>query len=625
VKYRSDIDGLRAIAVLSVVLYHIGFASIPGGYLGVDVFFVISGYLICGMIEADIRQHRFSIAYFYQRRVLRIFPALFFMLFCTAAFALIFFLPVELKNFSASLLSVLASVSNMYFGQTAGYFDAGAETKPLLHTWSLGVEEQFYVFAPLLIVLIHRVFPRYLKIAFLVAGVLSLLLQIAVYIRNPVFAFYWMPCRAWELATGAILSIRAVPLPQGKRQKVVIGGAGFVLMILALCFGGTDFPLPLAAFAASLGAACIIASSEGEMSPVGKLLSVRPLVFVGLISYSLYLWHWPMIVFQRTDFFILENGMLAVWTMKIVLLLLSFLAGWLSWKYIETPFRSATKTASRRLVFGGAAVVIAVMGLLSGGAMALQGLPGRFDARTVRIESYLAYDESASFRTGRCFIDTNRQKFDAAYCLHLDSARPNYLLIGDSHAAHLWAGLSKAFPAVNVMQATASICRPVIAAHGLFDNGFCPRMRTLIFDQFLPHNKVDKVLLSASWKREDMPALIATVAALRARHIDVVVLGPIVEYGQALPRLIADEIRYHRPGLAYSLRDPAVPVLDRQMDEAVRLAGGTYISTYSTICTKSVCTEFAPSDIPLQFDTGHLTGAGSLLVARAMAAGRLLN
>ena len=207
-KYRSDIDGLRALAVIPVVAFHAGLPGLAGGFVGVDIFFVISGYLICGMIAADIERGRFSLPRFYKRRVMRIFPALFGMFLVASVLSYHYLLPVELTDYSKSMLFAALSVSNIYFSQTTGYFDAPAETKPLLHTWSLGVEEQFYVICPLLMLLAYRFFKSHVATALTVCAALSYIGLLLIQTRNPTFAFYLTPFRAWELLLGALLWLR---------------------------------------------------------------------------------------------------------------------------------------------------------------------------------------------------------------------------------------------------------------------------------------------------------------------------------------------------------------------------------------------------------------------------------
>jgi len=616
-KYRADIDGLRALAVIPVVFYHVGIPGFAGGFVGVDIFFVISGYLICGMIDADIRSGTFSLGNFYKRRILRILPALFVMLLVTSILAYVYCLPVELEDYSKSLASAVGSVSNVYFAGTAGYFDAPAETKPLLHTWSLGVEEQFYLITPLLMLFAYRVLPKRAKLLFAFVGVLSFAAAFVVSYRNTTFAFYLTPFRAWELALGALLSIRFIPAPQTEFLKNICGMTGVLLLLGTVVFGSPSAPLLAMTSLASIGAALVIASSERGISTAGKLLSLRPVVFIGLISYSLYLWHWPLIVFQRTDGLLLAGS--SDLATKLALIAVSIGVACLSWHFVERPFRSKTRDTSKTAVFGIAATAMASAFTLCGLLLIANGAPFRFPERVVAIAAYLAYDPSAAFRSGHCYLSTNRQQLDLQTCMRLDSRRPNYLLVGDSHAAHLWFGLLSAMPEVNIMQATASACRPAILPVSLLDSRACPKLMQFVFNDFLVNNKVDRVLLAASWKDEDIPGLSATLETLKLRGIDVIVLGPIVEYDSALPRLLADEILHNKPSIASAMRTPGIHERDRTLSRIVAAKDATYISLYDLVCRNGHCDEFAEGDIPLQFDAGHLTARGSVEVGRRLS------
>ena len=456
-KYRADIDGLRALAVVPVLFYHVGIPGFAGGFVGVDIFFVISGYLICGMIDEDIRDGSFSLAKFYKRRILRILPALFVMFLVTSILAYIYCLPVELEDYSKSLASAIGSVSNVYFAATAGYFDAPAETKPLLHTWSLGVEEQFYLIVPLLMLLCYRFVAQRAKLLFAVAAVLSFAAAFAFSYRNTTFVFYLTPFRAWELALGALLSIKYIPAPGTSFGKDACGVTGMLLLLGVIVLGSPSAPLLLMTFLAGIGSALVIASSERGTSSAGRLLSLRPVVFIGLISYSLYLWHWPLIVFQRTDaLFSSDSSGIAT---KLVLIATSIGIAWLSWKFVEIPFRSMAGKTSKAMVFGTASAAMTSAVALCGLVLVMKGAPSRFPDRVVAIGAYLAYNPAAAFRAGHCYLGTNREHLDVPTCMSLDAKRPNYLLVGDRHAAALWLGLSTAMPDVNMMQATASMCR----------------------------------------------------------------------------------------------------------------------------------------------------------------------
>ena len=410
------------------------------------------------------------------------------------------------------------------------------------------MEEQFYFVVPLLMLLAYRFAPRRAKLLFAIAALLSFAAALAVSYRNQTFVFYLTPFRAWELALGALLSIGFIPAPESPFWKNLCGAAGLSLLLGTIFIGSPSSPLLVMTSLAGIGATLVIASSERGISPVGRLLSLRPVVFFGLISYSLYLWHWPLMVFQRTDGLLSAESPASA---RLMLIVISVGIAYLSWKLIETPFRAMARERSKVAVFATASGAMASTLALCGLVLITHGVPSRFPDRVVAIGAYLAYDSSAAMRTGRCFLLTNRQQFDAQTCLTLDPKRPNYLLVGDSHAAHLWFGLASALPEINIMQATASLCRPAARPGSRYDTRACRALMQFVFDDFLVNNRVDKVLLAASWKDEDLPNLSTTLGILKKRLVDVTVLGPIVEYDAALPRLLADEI------MRVILRSPA--------------------------------------------------------------------
>ncbi len=313
----------------------------------------------------------------------------------------------------------------------------------------------------------------------------------------------------------------------------------------------------------------------------------------------LYLWHWPLIVFQRTDG--LLAGSFGALT-KLTLIAVSIGIAWLSWKFVEMPFRSKAGDTSAGVVFGIASTTMTSVAALCGLALMARGAPFRFPERVVAIASYLAYDPSLTFRSGHCYLASNRQQLDVQTCMKLDVKRPNYLLVGDSHAAHLWFGLSSAMPEVNLMQATASACRPAVERTSLLDSRACPRLMQFVFNDFLVNHRVDKILLAASWKDEDIPGLSDTLETLVSRGLDVVVLGPIVS-----------------PSIASAMRTPGIAERDRVLRRMVTAKGATYLSVYDSVCRDGRCDEFAEGDIPLQFDAGHLTAEGSVEVGRRLA------
>ena len=301
-EYRPDIDGLRAIAVLSVVFFHAHVAGFAGGFAGVDIFYVISGYLITSLVAHDIAFERFSLVTFYERRIRRIFPALFGVLgFCTLA-ACALFSPKDLAVFGKSVIATTLFVSNILFKRQAGpggYFDSTSDLQVLLHTWSLSVEEQFYLLFPTTLLLLTR-FAKARLIVLSAITLGSFLISAWITPHRPLTAFYIFIPRAWELLIGSLLALKAVVPLQRRASREIAGFVGLSFIGAAVFLFSRDTVFPgLAALVPCLGAWLIIYSGANGPSCVKSILSAQPLVFVGLISYSLYLWHWPILVFSR--------------------------------------------------------------------------------------------------------------------------------------------------------------------------------------------------------------------------------------------------------------------------------------------------------------------------------------
>jgi peptidoglycan/LPS O-acetylase OafA/YrhL len=484
VAYRPDIDGMRAVAVLLVLGYHIDISWLGGGFVGVDVFFVISGYLISAIILKDIEAGRFTIGGFYERRIRRILPALLVTLLGTFALGLIFLLPTEMLDFGHSLMAAALSVSNVFFWLKAGYFDAPALSKPLLHTWSLAVEEQFYLLFPLFLVLVRRWGGGRLRAAVVGAAFVSLGASIFSLPRWPTATFYLVHTRAWELLIGTILALRVFPRIQGAaaRNAASLLGLGLVVVAAHWFNDSTAFP-GAAALLPCVGAALIIAAGETGGSLVGRILAFKPVVFVGLISYSLYLWHWPIIVFHGLDpVFPLSFSRKAI---KLLLLATSIVAAGLSWRFVELPFRKGRLKIGGPALFTGAALGTGTAIALAAAIMAGNGFPSRYAPEVSQIGDYL--EARTPDREGTCFI-TSRYEFkdyDADVCLKRDAGKKNYLLVGDSHAAHLWYGLNATLDGVNVMQANASGCLPVLDRRPN-DSIRCTRMMDFVFRTTCP-------------------------------------------------------------------------------------------------------------------------------------------
>jgi len=628
--YRADIDGLRAVAVLSVLAFHIELTQFSGGFVGVDVFFVISGYLISSIVFSEIADSRFSVIRFYERRIRRIFPALFAMLAVFSVFAAIYLLPNELADYGKSMLSATASFSNFYFWRHSGYFDAPL-SQPLLHTWSLAVEEQFYITFPLFLVLVRRFFPSRLRLSVVVLFFASLLGSAIVVAQNQSTAFYMPYTRAWELLLGTMLSLGMFPRLQlaWLRNLATLAGIGMIAFSVLTFSENTLFP-GLSALVPCLGSALIIGAGEAGPTLVGAILSWRPFVFTGLISYSLYLWHWPVIVLQHMGVLFgvstltshYHGSMLTARRFDMLIeVSVSLLLAVLSWRFVERPFRSGRLRVNGPPLFalaGGAAVVLMA---LSSWTVLAGGFHWRFPANAVQVASGLNNsDEDKSRRTGVCFIDpeVHFKDFNYRVCLSQEAGKKNFLVLGDSHAAMLWSAFSSSLAITNVMQASSSACAPVLHPSGSLD---CKKMMAYIFQTYLPAHPVQGVLLVAKWSPKDLDELTATIAWAREHHVPVTVFGPVPEYDGPLPRLLAYSIAWNKPGFASQHRVPNSKILDAEMQG---LAANTwhvpYISLYQEICGGEVCVEYADTDrtIPLMIDRDHLSRYGATFVVRRL-------
>jgi peptidoglycan/LPS O-acetylase OafA/YrhL len=441
-QYRPEVDGLRAVAVVPVVLFHAGFQTFAGGYVGVDVFFVISGYLITSILIADLERGRFSLARFYERRARRILPALFFMMACCVPFAWAWMLPSEFRDFSHALIAVSLFVSNILFWQKADYFAPAAEENPLLHTWSLAVEEQFYIVFPLLLLGLWRFGRNPVMWAIVLLSLASLAVSEWGWRNAHVANFYLIVSRAWELGAGAICALVLNRRPV--RSNAILSALGLGLIVLAVFAFDDETPFPSLYALAPVGGTALVIFFAGPSTPVGRLLSLRAVVGIGLISYSVYLWHQPLFAFARIRSF----GHVEDW-MMLALATASLGLGWLSWRFVESPFRKGGGLLPRQVgVFAASAAgIVAFMGL---------GLYGHLsEGRRLAWEA--AHPEQAQFYAmlsaaqaqrrslptdGACRFNTATVDDAAIARLRECRARhgPGLAVLGDSHALDLYRG-----------------------------------------------------------------------------------------------------------------------------------------------------------------------------------------
>ena len=608
-KYRPDIDGLRAIAVVSVLAFHVGIRRLSGGFVGVDIFFVISGYLITSILNEQIGKGVFSIVGFYERRIRRIFPALAVMLIVTSVLAYRNLLPSEIESYRLSLVAALLSVSNIYFWSQSGYFDLASITKPLLHTWSLGIEEQCYIVLPLILRITYHYFPRGVRPTVIGLTLVSLAFSAVGAFTDPTGTFYLLHTRIWELLLGGLISLDVFPVPHDRIWRNVLALIGLLLMGFAILFYTLWTPFPgLTALVPCAGAGLVILAGRGGPSLVSRVLSLRPIVFFGLISYSLYLWHWPLLVFQSTNAVLISstprNG-------KIAVVLVSIIAATLSWAFVERPFRRLAVSRSA-ILQSAAAVALVILGI----AVALAALPSRFSPQAVSVANYLN-DDRQHMQPEKCFVtsvaDFERNK---AACLTPSSSRPNLLIMGDSHAAHLWYGLDKVLTDEHVMEEAASRCKPTIVDAG--GTGACNEIMHFLFYDYLPAHPAETVLIAARWDQGDISSVDQTLSWAKKNNLNVVLFGPIVEYDSPVPRILAMAVQNGDPGLPKAHQTDKTAV-DAALEAVARRNHVPYVSLQKMMCPAGACTVYASPGVPMQFDYSHLTRAGSIWVATHVA------
>ncbi len=387
-KYRKEIDGLRAIAVIPVILFHAGFELFSGGFVGVDIFFVISGYLITTIILSEKESGTFSLINFYERRARRIIPALFLVMLASTLFSWFWLAPTHMKDFSESLVAVSLFSSNFLFWQETGYWGAVNELKPLLHTWSLAVEEQYYILFPLFLMLMWRFRKRWILISFLLIALSSLSLSHWAAYNKPTANFFLLPTRGWELAIGAGIAFYFLyrktvmrSLLSHKAVDELLSWFGLVLICYAVLIFDENTPFPsLYALIPTIGTALIIIFSSGDTFS-GKFLGSKVLVGIGLISYSAYLWHQPIFVFAR-HISLDEPSIMIFGTLSVVSILLAYI----SWKYIEAPFRKKGKF-SRKQIFLFTAIGSVVFLAFGLAGHITDGFKGRLPSIALKIEN----------------------------------------------------------------------------------------------------------------------------------------------------------------------------------------------------------------------------------------------
>lgn len=624
--YRADIDGLRAVAVLAVVLNHLSSALMPGGFVGVDVFFVISGYLITRIIAQEIGEGRFTFARFYERRARRIFPALFAVLAATLAAGYALLLPSDyLVALRAALATLLFGSNLLLWRQQSGYFEA-TESKldPLLHTWSLAVEEQFYLLFPVFLLVCHRYWKKRILWILLAGTAVSLVGAVILAKGNRTAAFFLSPFRAWELLAGSLLAYGALPAIGSRlaREALAAGGLAAIVLACVLYDDGTVFP-GLAALAPVLGAAALIHAGSSGPTLAGRLLQWRPVVYVGLISYSLYLWHWPIIVLAQY-----ANGMASLSRYWPLLLLACLLVASASYHFIEQPFRRSAGAPSRLALPSWAALAAGLGLFCTVGALA-GGFPGRFSPTVLSLDKA----RTPLVPHDHC---SNRAP-EAACLLGAGEDEPQMLLWGDSHLVSLAPVLHD----VLGERGARAVFLPYLACAPAFEVGnavrpTCPDVQARVKDYLLANPQIKTVVMVGYWRnyfREGSPVRMMSaggeaVAGPAAAHAglrttlqwlaqngrSVMLIGQMPAYDRSVPAALALEAATGRKLARSSASQerlanaPFLALVD-EFEPDVRFQ---YVDPVPWLCAQE-CRVIEES-VSLYRDAHHLSVAGAMSI-----------
>lgn len=630
--YRPEIDGLRAVAVLLVIFFHTGL-GFSGGYIGVDVFFVISGYLITRIIVADLKRGSFSLVGFWERRLRRILPAAAAVSVCTLAVGYGILLPRDLVHLGNAVISLVFLCANHYFWHTGGYFDGPAELKPLLHTWSLSVEEQFYLGLPLILLAVWR-WARRLTIPVLagIAG-LSLLASWRISDGDGDGAFFLLPTRAWELASGCLLCW--LPSAAGGRQfKELMAAVGLAAIGFASVTYDRFTVVPgVASLLPVMGAAMFIHANGDRLTGIGRCLSVKPIVFVGLISYSLYLWHWPLLAFWRYSL-----GPADGWQ-RVGLILGAIALAAVTWRWVEQPFRKRQVVPGRRMIGYGFAAIGVLLATSTGFVLA-DGMKERFPEQVVRILDSPDWHRRKQFKIVR--------HGDDSWGLPDMGASPTngyqFILWGDSYAGVVAETLHET--ALDRGLAGKFAVRGATAP--LLDVWQGPRKReqyvrwNYFVRDYILSNQIPNVILIAAW---DCHAARWTGISDENNAYGMPLWDPGTVIGDALDRLADDFRRHgvrlwvfkqppfqgmqvpHRVGVEVANgRGEVVLGVDRNRDrEFRRTTERTFAALKDKANVVDCVDRFFPDgirsiigreDTPLYVDAGHLSKYGVDLMLR---------
>lgn len=616
-KYRPDIDGLRAIAVISVVLHHINSALLPGGFVGVDIFFVISGFLITSHIHKELLEGGFSFVQFYKRRINRIFPALFVVIATSVSVGLFVLSPADILKLLKSGLFASLGVSNIYFWREYGnYFSGNASEAPLLHTWSLGVEEQFYAIWPLIFAFIYKI-PRRYSIIILAALVVASLAVSEVALGFAASAsYYLLPTRFFELMFGGILSLialRIVPKSSSSAGLAAVAGLAMIVSALFLIDKTTPFPGFHAAWPC-LGTMLVIWSGCRDGYQFG-LLSNRLMVFVGLISYSLYLWHWPVIAYLNYLFIEIRAFE------SLCVLIFSVFLAWLTWRFVEIPQRrSGASLPFLRVFLIRFSLPVFILIFFSAAAIKMDGFPRRFDPMVSEMER--AVQSKPEILRAGCHVPTAMYSTppDFVKCrIGYDKADLDGILIGDSFANHFTGMLDVMANEAKktYIDYTMDGCPPILnwdTGKGSSYSVKC-KMRNAAVYSLIKEKKFGKVILAASWpdSKEAGRLLNHSIDEIISTGADVVLILNNSSIVRASSCPIRSAMRHSNMECSAAMRELPSYLLDSSIiPDVVHV-----INPNKVICNHGVCNPTI-GNTPIYRDDVHLNDVGSRLIGKLL-------
>jgi peptidoglycan/LPS O-acetylase OafA/YrhL len=625
-KYRSEIDGLRALAVVPVILFHAGFELFGGGFIGVDVFFVISGYLITTIIISEMIDGKFNLINFYERRARRILPALFFILLICIPFAVFWLPPNDLQDFGQSLYAVSLFFSNFLFWLESGYFAIDAESKPLLHTWSLAVEEQFYIIFPIFLILIWRFSSK------LIIWILILVFAVSLGVAHwaTVFsshnrivsgAFFLLPTRAWELLLGSFsaLYLQNNKFLESKLINQFLSCLGLILILYAIFAFDSSTPFPsLYSLIPTIGTVLLILSAS-PYTLIHKILSFRPIVFMGLISYSAYLWHQPMLAFAKHKFYDdLPSYIL------IILCVVSIIFAYFTWKLVEQPFRNK-KIYTRKKIF-----LFSFLGILffSSAGFYINKTNGflnmHSNERKVILKNYFNPGEYVMHE----FVENILKDFPD------NSDKRTVLVIGDSFAQDLVNAIYESDLKNSIEFSTYYIpaaCGVLMIKHEKIKNFIESKCNQHLFsNKKLQHlmKTADEIWLASAWQEWNIQFLGESFQNIKSLNQNLIVFGK-KHFGN-----INSHIYLSLPIQEWSqIRDfdyEGLNDLNDSVKYEAQRNNAIFINTQEILCNGEIrCSNFVNGNI-ISYDGGHLTPFGAnflgsrLLVEQALGIDRIL-